>query len=216
MSAPLRETPQSREIYHAVSEYYANKLCQHGPTPRGVDWNSDFAQKTRFRQLIKVLTQPGKTGIIDYGCGYGALARWMRSEGYQVNYVGYDVAPKMVNMARELNSFRGQCQYTDNYKSLRKSDYVIASGIFNVRQGFPKGKWRRYIYSELTRMKSLARLGLSFNMLTAYSDKELMRGDLYYGNPCEVFDFCMRKLSRQVALLHDYGLYEFTILARFA
>jgi hypothetical protein len=29
-----------------------------------------------------------------------------------------------------------------------------------------------------------------------------------------IFDICKRKFSRNVALLHDYGLYEFTILVR--
>jgi hypothetical protein len=28
------------------------------------------------------------------------------------------------------------------------------------------------------------------------------------------FDHCKRNFSRQVALLHDYGLWEFTILVR--
>jgi len=29
-----------------------------------------------------------------------------------------------------------------------------------------------------------------------------------------LFDYCKRTYSRDVALLHDYGLYEFTILVR--
>ena len=41
-----------------------------------------------------------------------------------------------------------------------------------------------------------------------------MRGHLYYADPASVFDLCMRRYSRHVALLHDYGLYEFTILVR--
>jgi hypothetical protein len=41
-----------------------------------------------------------------------------------------------------------------------------------------------------------------------------MRDDLYYADPCELFDHCKRQHSRNVALLHDYTLYEFTILVR--
>jgi hypothetical protein len=51
-------------------------------------------------------------------------------------------------------------------------------------------------------------------MLTKYSDADRMRGDLYYGDPAFFFDHCKRSFSRNVALLHDYGLYEFTILVR--
>jgi hypothetical protein len=41
-----------------------------------------------------------------------------------------------------------------------------------------------------------------------------MRPDLYYADPRAIFDHCKRTFSRWVALLHDYGLYEFTILVR--
>jgi hypothetical protein len=56
--------------------------------------------------------------------------------------------------------------------------------------------------------------GFAFNSLTAYSDADRMRPHLYYPDPCELFDLCKRRYSRNVALLHDYGLYEFTILVR--
>ena len=53
-----------------------------------------------------------------------------------------------------------------------------------------------------------------YNLLTKYSDKEFMQSYLYYADPCALFDLCKRRYSRHVALLHDYGLYEFTILVR--
>ena len=37
---------------------------------------------------------------------------------------------------------------------------------------------------------------------------------LYYADPGRLFDLCKRRYSRNIALLHDYGLYEFTILVR--
>lgn len=56
--------------------------------------------------------------------------------------------------------------------------------------------------------------GFSFNCLTSYSDKEKMRPDLYYADPSKIFDLCKRRYSRNVAVLHDYGLYEFTVIVR--
>jgi hypothetical protein len=41
-----------------------------------------------------------------------------------------------------------------------------------------------------------------------------MKPHLYYADPCDLFDLCKRRFSPQVTLLHDYGLYEFTILVR--
>jgi hypothetical protein len=56
--------------------------------------------------------------------------------------------------------------------------------------------------------------GFAFNCLTSYSDAERKRDYLYYADPCALFDLCKRRYSRNVALLHDYGLYEFTLLVR--
>ena len=76
------------------------------------------------------------------------------------------------------------------------------------------GAWREHALTTLDRLDALSTRGFSFNMLTSYSDPERMRPDLYYANPGELFDHCKRRYSRWVALLHDYGLYEFTILVR--
>jgi hypothetical protein len=41
-----------------------------------------------------------------------------------------------------------------------------------------------------------------------------MREDLYYADPARLFDHCKTRFARNVTLLHDYGLYEFTMLVR--
>jgi hypothetical protein len=91
---------------------------------------------------------------------------------------------------------------------------VIASGVFNVKMSTTASDWKEYIFSTLKDMDSLALKGLAFNCLTAYSDQDRMRSDLYYAQPEEIFSFCMKNFGRKVSLLHDYPLYEFTIVVR--
>ena len=38
--------------------------------------------------------------------------------------------------------------------------------------------------------------------------------DLYYADPLDLFDYCKRNFSKNVALLHDYRLYDFTLIVR--
>jgi len=94
------------------------------------------------------------------------------------------------------------------------ADYTVASGIFNVRLDRPDDQWRAYLHDTLDVLDRSSRRGFAFNCLTSYSDADKMRAHLYYADPCALFDLCKRRYSRQVALLHDYGLYEFTILVR--
>lgn len=97
---------------------------------------------------------------------------------------------------------------------LEPTDFTVASGIFNVRLDVPDDEWRAYVETTLEKLAGLSRAGFAFNMLTSYSDADKMRPDLYYGDPGWFFDLCKRRYSRNVALLHDYGLYEFTMIVR--
>src|SRR5690606_24037099 len=98
--------------------------------------------------------------------------------------------------------------FTSDATSLSCAEYCLASGIFNVRLGFEKDAWEEYVFDNIVKLADLATKGFAFNMLTSYSDPERMRSDLYYADPCKIFDHCKLKFSRHVALLHDYGLYE--------
>ena len=83
-----------------------------------------------------------------------------------------------------------------------------------MKLGTDPAAWEAYVFETLRWLWARSRRGLAFNLLTAYSDTDRMRDYLYYPEPVKVFDFCMSNLSRNVALLHDYPLYEFTILVR--
>jgi hypothetical protein len=120
----------------------------------------------------------------------------------------------MIRAAEQRLQDRGNARFVVSSKPDRIADYGIASGIFNVRLGRSDEEWRAYLEATLDALDYTSRLGFAFNCMTTYSDANKMRDDLYYADPCELFDLCKRRYSRNVALLHDYGLYEFTILVR--
>jgi SAM-dependent methyltransferase len=203
-----------RRFFESLDRYYERTLDEHGPTARGVDWPSAESQELRFRQLLRVCEGHARFSINDYGCGYGALAEHLLDDGRDCDYRGYDVSERMVELARERNPRPGRFQFVADESELPESDFTVASGLFNLRLDVDDGAWTEYVLHTLGSLNRLSRLGFAFNMLTKYSDPERMRPDLYYGDPCLFFDHCKRNFSRNVALLHDYGLYEFTILVR--
>ena len=97
---------------------------------------------------------------------------------------------------------------------MERADYVVASGVFNVKLTAGSKAWEAYMHQTLDTMASLATRGFAFNALTSYSDSDKRRDDLYYADPRYWFDHCKRTYSRFVTLIHDYPLYEFTILVR--
>jgi SAM-dependent methyltransferase len=198
-----------------VAAYYGSKLCQHGATAAGVDWNSEESQRMRFEQLLRVLGTPGQRfSILDYGCGYGALQTFLEQRSVECDYTGYDVSLEMVAEASKLHRTAPTARWTTDRKELEAADYTVASGVFNVKMDVATAAWKRYILCIIDEMNRLSNLGFAFNMLTSYAEPSKTRPSLYYGDPCFFFDYCKRKYSRHVALLHDYGLWEFTILVR--
>ena len=202
-------------LLDVVREYYAGKLRDFGPTPRGVDWNSAESQRLRFVQLSRLFDADPEGGVLDYGCGYGALLAHLDAAGGPLRpYCGYDIAPQMIDAARVRFAARAAATFTDDAAGLQPHAYAVASGIFNVRPGIDDARWREYVHRTLDVLNGLGRSGFAFNMLTAYSDPGRQRSDLFYADPVFYFDWCRTRFSRQVALLHDYPLYEFTVLVR--
>ena len=209
-------------ILDLVDKYYTQRVREFGATCRGVDWNSEESQKERFRQLLKLIPDDSESrtvpfGLLDYGCGYGALLDYILQEHPEkrsaINYSGFDVSQEMIELAEKRHPERAD-QFATSTGLLTSTDFVVASGLFNVRQTTPLAVWEQYVFDTIAELHEYGRGGFAFNVLTSYSDPEYMRDDLYYANPCVMFDYCKRLFSRNVALLHDYGLYEFTIIVR--
>lgn len=204
-----------RDLLSKVGSYYTSALGRHGATPQGVDWNSEESQRLRFDQLAKIWE--GREGeaisVIDYGCGYGALVPYLRERGVPFSYTGFDISPEMVAAARQLHG-GASAAFVGSEAELPVVDYTVASGIFNVKLDTPEEAWREYVLETIERLARLASRGFAFNVLSLYSDPERRRPDLYYADPLFLFDYCKTRFSRAVALLHDYPLYEFTLLVR--
>lgn len=197
-----------------VGRYYGEKLGAHGASPQGVDWNGAESQRLRFEQLLRVLGPQAAFSLNDLGCGYGALFDHLRSLGKACDYQGIDISAAMIAQAEALHRGQANCRFLISERADRMADYTVASGIFNVRLAAADAEWRAHLGATLEAMDAGSRLGFAFNCLTRYSDRERMRDYLYYADPCELFDHCKIRFSRNVALLHDYGLYEFTIIVR--
>ncbi|HWW04939.1 class I SAM-dependent methyltransferase [Collimonas sp.] len=205
---------KTTDILVEVADYYSAKLAEHGETPRGVDWNGEGSQVLRFEQLTRLIPQPAGFSLNDLGCGYGALFDYLNLHYRDFAYNGSDVSADMVRAAQDRHANRLNACFAVAAEPPEMADYGIASGIFNVRLGRSEAEWYGYLEATLDVLDRTSRLGFAFNCLTSYSDADKMRDYLYYADPCVLFDLCKRRYSRHVALLHDYGLYEFTILVK--
>ena len=200
------------DLLRQTRQYYDGRLAEHGPTARGVDWNSEESQHLRFRELTRLI-EDEQASVLDYGCGYGALRVYLREHGHQGQYMGFDISERMIEAAR-TGAADAAATFSSDRKAINRADYTLASGIFNVKQDATDEAWRRYLMETIGDLAVVSTRGFAFNALSSYSDVDRRRPDLYYADPLELFDHCKRNISRFVSLLHDTPLHEFTILVR--
>ena len=206
------------KIFHSkdIEQFYTSHLRDFGNSAKGVGWKNKEAQHIRFEQLARVIAKPNYT-INDLGCGVGELYTFLKEKKIlPAKYLGYDILPEMIETAKTLLPADNTISLTTitGSSAMTSADYTVASGIFNVKYKASEAEWMHYVLSTLEDMHRVSADGFAFNLLTKYSDKEFMQDYLYYADPLFYFDFCKRNYSKNVALLHDYYQYDFTILVR--
>lgn len=202
------------ELITEIAGYYSRKLAENGVNPLGVDWNGLDSQTLRFTQLAQLIETDQPYSVNDLGCGYGALFEYLRQSEVCVDYCGIDVSSCMIDAAKARTCGIPNVKFVVSATPDRIADYGIASGIFNVCQTRTNEEWQRYILEILTALDQTSRKGFAFNCLPPCSEPDLKKSHLYYADPIWLFDICKDRYSRDVTLLSDYGLFEFTILVR--
>src|SRR5450756_22621 len=203
-------------ILQEAAAYYASKLDAHGATPQGVDWNGTDSHEQRHRQFLRLLDGNSDASIIDLGCGFGDFLRFLRTVGHRGRFIGYDIAPSMIDKARELHGEDVDRQWYLGAEPAETADFAIASGIFNVKGDVTNEIWAGYVHRTIDILARAGRRGFAFNVLSMSSDPDRRRTKLYYADPVDMLAQCLARYGRSVALLQDYGLYEFTVMVRHA
>jgi SAM-dependent methyltransferase len=203
------------ETLKKIEELYTENLRMKGKTSAAVGWNTHESQELRFNKLTSVVEDLGSPITInDFGCGYGAHLQYLEKCGYIINqYNGYDISASMLETAKiNLVSFKGKLNLLKMSKIKTKADYTFVSGTFNVRFEDNNKSWINFIKDKLEEINNFSEKGFSFNLLTTFVD--YMESHLFYGDPCYWFNYCKNNFSTKVVLIHDYPLYEWTIIVR--
>jgi SAM-dependent methyltransferase len=200
------------DLLARVADYYETCLARHGPTPQGVDWNGSESHELRHRQFLRLIEDPAAS-VVDLGCGFGDFLRFLRAARHRGEFIGYDIAPAMIDEARRLHGEGADRRWiVGAVPEPACADYAVASGVLNVRGDVAPDAWAAYVREVVETLSRTARRGFAFNVLTLSSDPERRRPYLYYADPVEMLDWCLSRFGRRIALLQDYGLYEFTMV----
>lgn len=202
------------EILSRVEQLYTDSLKEYGIDSKAVGWTTDDGQNLRFDKLAEVI-DPENQGfsVNDFGCGYGAMFLYFKKNNFNVvRYNAYDISENMLEAARKQIDESCNAEFFKNSKLQTKADYSFASGVFNVRFDGDDKQWVRFIEDVLRDLDAHSKKGFAFNVLTSYV--EYKEPHLFYADPMYFFDFCKKNFSKKVSILHDYDLWEWTIIVK--
>ena len=189
-------------------ERYYDKNCRNfQDSPKASGWYSRHSQDLRFlaATLIEDLNDQN---ILDVGCGQADLLDYLKADNISVKYEGIDLSTEMLKKAKikfpnekfnRIDLFDPKFQNT--------YDYVFASGAFSLKLF----NQYSYIKKAITKMFSLAKKGIAFNLLSSYAP-ELMKNKkvFFYYKPSKILNLCF-SVSPHVTLYHNYLANDFTI-----
>jgi SAM-dependent methyltransferase len=176
-----------------VDEIYSRYIDEHDKNSvECVGWldGTENAQ-LRFQKIYE-----GGIGdddsVLDVGCGVAHLHTYLKNQGWEGKYLGFDPNKKAIDMIDEdINAMHGTIEDLPDFM---KYDWAISNGVFNL------GLKEEHTFWIIENMISHANKGIIFNMLQApYPDTKY---EAYYP------EWIKRKLSKfdhkKIEIVEDY------------
>jgi len=201
-------------LLNEVTSHYKKTFNEYGHTAKGANWNDQSSQYHRFQVIVDLIGRQNieNNTLADMGCGSGSFLDFCLRECLSIKkYIGYDILEEPLRSIKNNNNF--DCFDKDLILSdtpTNNSDYLISSGLFNVKLKAEDFLWQQYIFSLLDLMYEKSNLGICFNLFT---DKVDWKNDnLFYGCVDNFVSHFQRYKPRNIKIAEDYGLFEWTLL----
>jgi SAM-dependent methyltransferase len=188
-----------------INEFYNEGLKKYGYDIRALQSGIEERRRIRFQILYEVGLQSG-CSVLDLGCGFGDFYAYLRERGIEARYVGYDINPNLIEVARGVYpdaEFYVKDIETDTFPEF---DYIVSTSAFNS----PLTGKDNYSYAEniLSICYNHSKKGVAIDFLTSYAD--FQNPVLFHYSPERIFSIG-KKITKRVCLRHDYPLFDFCI-----
>lgn len=198
----------SKEDMKFLKNTYQASFEINGFSPESVLWTEE-KQKIRFDALISEFNLENKS-ILELGCGFGDINKILQKRYKKYEYFGIDLVEEFINVAKNFynnDSIIFECGDFLNRKLKKKYDYVIESGIFNIKLKDMDNY--DFIETSIKKAFELCNEALAFNFITERVN--FKDDDFYYINPEKVLEIAFR-YSRKVVLKSDYLPFDYTVI----
>ncbi len=188
-----------------IIQRYNTRFAKYGYDIRTLASGTEERRRIRFQVLCEIGLTEG-CSVLDIGCGFGDFYTYLREHNIEVQYVGYDINPKLIEVAREKHHSAKFAVKDIQTSPFPDFDFIVSSSAFNLRLS----EQDNYVFVEdiLKVCYVHAKHGIAIDFLSSYVDFE--SPEAFHYSPERVFSIA-KKITKRVCLRHDYPLYEFCI-----
>jgi len=190
-----------------IIHYHRHRIAEHEDgTVKSLGWKGEESQLKRF-QVIADSGDFNNCSVLDVGCGYGDLKKYMDGMFQNFTYIGIDQMPEFISKAKILYK-----DYPDTHfltadfatTGLPLVDYVVASGAFGYRSSNPD-----FYFEMISRLYKASKKTFVFNMLDKdhFPDHPLLTGH----NRNTVEDYCNSHCNN-IKVIDGYLKDDFTVV----
>ena len=191
----------------SIIDSYRDSFQKHGSGPMVGQWSPE-GQRFRFAKLTEIADLKGQK-ILDLGCGIGDFYPYLQERIGHVDYTGIDIVPEVIAYAsNKYPAARFLCRNVLADTIEDSFDYVLISGAFNAP---PVADCTAFLKDVIAKAFALCRIGLGFNFLSALNN--FRDPHMNYQDPLEVFQYCLRHLTRKVTMHHHYERCDVAVFA---
>jgi SAM-dependent methyltransferase len=192
-----------------IIERYNLRLQKFGTSIEALASGVEERRQLRFNILFECGIKPGDH-ILDLGCGFGDFYYFLENRLGKNNfkYTGIDINPNLIEIAKK-NIPKAEFLVHDITTNSLSSIYnfVVSTSCFNLKLENEDN----YLFAQriLESAYNISTEGVAIDFLTSYVDFQGVTEAFYYSP--ETILSISKKITKRVAVRHDYQLFEFCI-----
>ena len=185
---------------------YENQFLQHGAMPEGVHWVGSGRQNLRFQLLLKTILDHSnirEKSIADVGCGYGALAEYIKYniDTKQLKYFGYDISDQLISHCSKNIDYKW-ADFKVRKSPHKKVDYCVMSGTYNLAMTSNVQQWEDYVFGCLDHCWKQTRKLMIFNLqISKFSF--ISKGSIFYASERKTLSKCISMFGPTEIVQHS-------------
>ena len=189
-----------------MKKFYDDSYQEYGNSVKSLGWGSADSQLKRFEVIIEAGIQK-QDSVLDVGCGFADF--YFFSHGKIGPYYGIEKNKAFFEKCNfRLSNEKAKVfniDFIDGDLSRFSCDWVIGSGIFC----FDESNWYQSVTQKTIKLFNLCDKGLVLNFLSSLTDGKKKEGFMH-ANPFVLGNFYSEKITKKLALRHDYLKNDFT------